>query len=221
VIIGIGVVFVSSEREAKSKKSQDALFIANRSLDKAIDELNKKNTPAVKADPKKPAPPSPENTISKVDVNEAFKTQIDSYKGLIEKFPGTRAAFEANLAVGDLFLNRDVKGEGSIAWYEAALKIANSTLEKGFATYSLAYSFEKLGKYKEALEQFEKAQSLKIGDIAFKADLYMGIARVSELSGNSEKAKSTYDQLIKEMPNSEYAPMAEILKSKIDIVTLG
>jgi TolA-binding protein len=47
-----------------------------------------------------------------------------------------------------------------------------------------------------------------------KADVLLAIARNQELLGDKAKARETYDQVIKQFPNTDQAHTAETLKAE-------
>ena len=60
---------------------------------------------------------------------------------------------------------------------------------------------------------FQKA--LELGEGSLKGDLLMAIARCQETLHDSSKARSIYDRILSELPNTEYAKAADINKAQL------
>ena len=101
----------------------------------------------------------------------------------------------------------------ALPWYEKASDSAPDSFEKALAFSSLGYVHESLGKPTEALQSFQKA--LNLGEGSLKGDLLMGVARSYEAVHDSANARSTYDKILTELPNTEYAKSAELFKDQL------
>jgi len=59
------------------------------------------------------------------------------------------------------------------------------------------------------------AKALELGEGSLKGDLLMAIARCQETLHDSSKARSIYDRILSELPNTEYAKAADINKAQL------
>lgn len=186
-LLGVGGAFYAQHREARNEAARNALYLAEKSLEK---------------DAKATAGP----------VETQYADSIQKLKGVESGFGSGRAVFEARLKLGDLYLNHGDPNQAS-TWYIKAVDVAPGRLEKGLALSALAYAQENLEKPNEALQSFQKA--LNLGEASLKGDLLLGIARCYSAMQDSAKARSTYDQILTDLPNTEYSRTAEILKNRL------
>lgn len=184
VIIGL-TSFLLNQKESRQGAAQTALYLAMKSV---AQETKATTTGAVAV---------------------RFKTSIDQLSKVSHDFSGARAAYEAELKLGDLYFDNG-EAASSIKWYESATRSAPRGFERMLAFYALAYAYEATQKYPEALKSLEKAQNQGEG---LKAEILLSMARVHGLMKDNGKAISTYDQVIAQFPNSEYARDAETQKS--------
>jgi tetratricopeptide (TPR) repeat protein len=233
VILAAGVAgsLYMSQREAKAERARDALFKARHSLevaltamaeaekpaaDKATDKKpDKKDTKA--KDAKAPAKPAPADgslvAHKKLDVDSKLAETVANYKDVITEYGDTRAGFEARLGLGDLYFDHG-QPEKAVPWYQGAVDKAPAKLERAFAVSALGYAYENSGKYTEAVKTYQ--QGLALGELSVKGDLLLAIARSFEAMKDSNQARGTYDQILSQLPNTEYAKSAEILKSQLE-----
>jgi tetratricopeptide (TPR) repeat protein len=148
----------------------------------------------------------------KFDVDTTLAEPVKQLQLIVTDFSNTRAAFEARLTLGDLYYNHG-QAEKSVKWYQEAADSAPGTFEKALAFYALGYSFENAAKPGEALKIYEKA--LNQGEVGLKGDLLLATARCYESMHDIAKARSTYDRIIAELPNTDYATSAQVFKAQI------
>ncbi|OFY99362.1 MAG: hypothetical protein A2070_03255 [Bdellovibrionales bacterium GWC1_52_8] len=228
VILGsaVAMLFIS-RKQADGQKAHDELFLANDAVDKRLEALSKAATDAAAdsstTQTKKPGakkvPPKPEKSIDseqfafkKLNVDQEFADAVQKYKAVIEKFGSTRAAFEARTALGALYLHHG-EPEKAVPWLKAAAESAPGPAAKAYAWSSLGYALEDSAKTAEALQAFEKAMNL--GESNLKGDLLLAIARCQEVLNDKAKARATYDQIISQLPNTEFAKNARFFKNRI------
>lgn len=215
--IGIAAALISNQKAAKAEQGRNALYSANRAYEKQLETL-KPATPVAPAptgkDKKAESDPfnSPDAPrFEKLDVDAKLGDTVAKFKSVAKDFDGTRPAFEARLALGDLYMNHGEAAK-SVSWYEEAAKAAPGGFEKMLSYYSLGQASESSGKSKEALEAYDKALNMGEG---FKGDILLGMARAHEALNDSAKAKSTYEQILSQLPNTEYARLAEFFIGKL------
>jgi tetratricopeptide (TPR) repeat protein len=225
-VIVIAAVFVGirSQKQSKAQAANNAIFHAQKSYETEMKALAtsvaatqaaaapEKAKDKSKKEAATPPAPSPESVMfTKTDVDAKFPETLKNYRTVVEQFPGTRAAFEALLAMGSLYSNHG-QHDKAVSWLEKAGQMAPTASDRGEAYYSLGYALEGSGKYAEAVQAYEKA--LKSGEPMSKADVLLAIARNQELLGDKAKARETYDQVIKQFPNTDQAHTAETLKAE-------
>jgi tetratricopeptide (TPR) repeat protein len=126
----------------------------------------------------------------KVDVAAKFPEAVKAFQAVIDKYPGTRAAFEARLAMGSLYFDHGDAVQAQNLFQLAADNAPKAT-DKAAALQSVGYALENQGKLTDALEAYKKA--LSQNDAELKGDLDAAIARCSgnptaASAGSSEKS---------------------------------
>lgn len=232
VIAGILVLLAaawaaySSVRAGKEDEARSALFKARQTLEKELLVIAEKEPKAAvdaKADKKaadqksKDAPAAKATAedvaYKKLDVDQALPEGKKALLAVAEKHSGTRSAFEARLALGDLYYDH---GQSALAipHYEAASQAAPRGFEKAMAFYSLGYANENAGKFGDAAMAFDRALSL--GEASLRAELLLALGRVHGLNKNAAEAKKALDKVTSEFPTSDQAKVAELLKSRVE-----
>jgi tetratricopeptide (TPR) repeat protein len=217
-VIAAASYFMSS-KDSKSEAARSALFIAQKSVETETKAL----TPAPAApakvdakaakDAKTPAVPVEDVSFKRLDVDAKYPESIKKLNGVITDFSGTRAAFDARMQLGELYFNH---GEATKALpvFQAAVDSAPNSLEKALALSATAAAQENQSMFKEARETYEKA--INLGEASVKGDLLLGSARTSLALKDTAKAKQTYEQILNQLPNTEYSRYAEALKAQLD-----
>ena len=217
---GVGIGYYLNEREQRSDEANAAFYLARQAVEKeltaiAATEAPKPVAPPVKKGEKAPPPPAPtadQITFKKLDVETRLAAGVKKLEGVSKDFPGTRAAFEARLALGDLFYNHGTPAK-AVGWYKQAFDGAPGAFERSLALYSLGFAQENSGQAADAGTTYEKA--IALGESALKGDLLLALARTHEARKDMLKAKSTYDQILSQLPNTEYARSAETFKAQL------
>lgn len=216
---GTGAWF--SRQDSREAAARDALYGAQKTLDEELKLVAKDLAPTpptpklAKGQKAPPAPPAPgpEAIVFKAfDVNARLPKGLAAMKEVAEKHKGTRGGFEAAMGVGDLYLNHGPRAEAE-AWFKRGADMAGSRLEKSFAWYSLGASYEATGKPNEAVDAYQRAVSA--GEPSTEGEVLSALARAQELAGKTNEAKGTYDRIIKDLANSDYARAAESAKAAL------
>ena len=221
-LIGAGLALFLNKKESQSEEARNALFIAEQSIDaqlKTIGEKEQLSTAVKDVNAEKAgskvAPPKNIDyealTYKKMDVDTEFKDAVGKLQAVADKYNGTMPAFEARLFLGNLYYNHG-ESEKSLPWYLKASESASGSMEKAFAYSALGYAQENAGKNQDALDSFDKA--LNQGEGMIKGDVLLAIARNQTKLGKTDQVKATYDRIIKELANTEYAKTAENLKAQ-------
>ncbi|MCM2322485.1 MAG: tetratricopeptide repeat protein [Oligoflexia bacterium] len=216
-ISGLGV-FATTWREAQSKEGNNAFFVAQKALDEALGAYAAKTKPVeVKTDAKAPEtklPVSAETVrFQKFDVDATLGSPITQLKAVADRYDGSRAGFEASLALGNLYYEHGESAK-AVVWLEKAAKEKLSPFDQATVLMALGHAYEDSGKAPEALKTYEKA--LATGDTVVKGQALLSIARSHELLKDVAKARSTYDQIISQLPSTEHAKTAEARKALLE-----
>ena len=147
-----------------------------------------------------------------MDVDTHYPEAVKKLKAVDQDFTKTRPAFEARLKLGNLYFNHG-NFEKALPWFQKAVDTAPAKLEKALALSAVGYTYENLGKGNTAIQSFQKA--IDLGESSVKGELLIAIARCYEEIHDTAKARSTYDQILSELPNTEYAKNAEVYKSQL------
>jgi TolA-binding protein len=214
----LATVLYLNKQDARNTASSSALFQAEKAQEeesKAIASAKKPAAPESAKNGKVAAPKADaEDAVEfeKVDVETKYAQSIQKLKAVVDQYPGTRAAFEARMSLGSLFYNHGEPAKAA-PWYEQAAQGAPKSYDRAISLSSYGYALENSGKYQDALTAYQKA--LGIGESSLKGDLLLSVARSYELLKDNAKAKSTYEQVISQLPNTEQAKTAELLKSQL------
>jgi predicted negative regulator of RcsB-dependent stress response len=136
----------------------------------------------------------------------AEKKQITEADQALQKVAaehhGTRAAFEASLQGGDLFMD-SAKYDEAAKRYETAAKDGKDSFSKILARYNLGIALESAGKFQEAVASYKDAIALKGSDF-LKPEILMAQARCFEALKEIPKAVEIYNQVQKDFASSSY-----------------
>jgi tetratricopeptide (TPR) repeat protein len=224
-MIASGVaIFVMSKKEEKVDQGRNALYLAEKNLDEQMKKMAQPVDPATKAadtskDPKvasaarmKEAAEADAASYQHFDVDAKLPETVKQLQAIGQDYPNTRPGYEAMMLLGKLYLDH---GQATKAqdWFMKSTESAPTKLDKALAWSSVGYANENDGKFKEAIEAFDKAVSQ--GEGVIKGDVMMGKARSYQALKDNAQAKATYDQIISQLPNTEYSKSAESLKARL------
>lgn len=220
--IGLGITFYFSHRQSNAESAKNALYLAEKALDSDLKKVSDRfrppaaaaaseKKPTAKTTPEEGADPAEAVLFKKIDVDTEFSESVPKLKALDQNFSGTHAAYEANLKLAHLYFDHG-DAEKALSWLEKAFRSAPGRLEKVLALTSLGKVRENLGKHSEALQDYEKA--LNMGEKSLKGDILLGMARCYEVTDGA-KARGTYEKILTDLPNTDYAKTAEVLKNRL------
>lgn len=138
-------------------------------------------------------------------------SQIQALEKVSLEHPGTAAAGEALILIGEAHSKKDPSGSASIPWFQKADLQARQNRDRLFARYALAFAQERGGKLAEAAATLESAQ--KLGEPLLKAELALAKARILQRSGKTAEANQAYDAIAREFSGSEASRTAEQWKA--------
>jgi len=134
--------------------------------------------------------------------------KIDRLKKLEHKFLAKN--IYSNLYIGH-FYYKNGKYEDAINEYKKVLESKGRPVMKQNAIIGVVYSYESLGKYKDAINILLK--SMKENELTSKEDMYISLARLYEESGDYKSAIEKYQFVIDKFP---YIPSINGIKEKVN-----
>jgi tetratricopeptide (TPR) repeat protein len=117
------------------------------------------------------------------EAEKALSTMIDANKG-------TRAAFEAQLQAGDMWMDAG-NFDKAVSFYNAAAADSSDTFSKLLSTYTVGIAKESAGKYDDAVKAYEEALGIQGSDF-LRPELLMAEARCYEALNQAKKAIDIY-----------------------------
>lgn len=155
------------------------------------------------------------DSINSKNIPEAEK----KFSQLFEKFGKSRAAFEASLLLGDLYMDVENYAEAQKR-YAAAEILAKDTFSKLLARYNLGIAKESAGDFTAALESYD--QALKLGASDFlRPEILMAKGRCLEALKKVAEAIQVYQEVQKNFAaRSFYSGAASALEKKLSSANL-
>lgn len=175
--LGVAVAIVLAIglwQDHKSKRSTEAFNALYEAQSKAKPAIAQKNAPEA------------EKIFSEVTSN----------------YSGTRAAFEAQLQVGDLYMDAGNFVEAAKG-YEKAVALATDTFSKILSLYNVGIANESAKKFQEAVISYEDALKTQGSDF-LKPELLMAQGRCYESLNQGDKAIAVYKTVEEKYPNRTY-----------------
>ena len=116
-----------------------------------------------------------------------------AYQNVLKEFPGSRAAFESELQIGDIWM--DAKDFAKAAsHYESAVRTASEAFGKVLAQYNLGIAKEAAGQFQEAVTSYGNALNTKGSDF-LKPEILMAQARCLESLNQKQQAIEIYKNI--------------------------
>lgn len=218
----------ANQRTSRQRAAYDALFKAKSLLADEMDALNKVLNPQPATDAKteakdakkgvkKAPPPAAQKNVEfeRFDVPSKLGAAVREFESVAMSFPGTKAAYDAQMTLGNLYYQHGGSADFPTAakWFAAAASGATKNEDSIAAYYSLGYAHEANGACEEAVKAYDRA--LNFGESPFGADVLKSQARCYEMLKNVDKAKGAYTQLTQKYPQSEAARFAEARLRKL------
>lgn len=225
LLVGGSYALWSGQRAERQSAAREALYSAEKIMEgewKALlPPAEKSSTPekgakkdAKTAAPVSPTTPTPEERLraSAFSVSEKMPQTVVALNKVANDYAGTVAGTDALLTLGDL-VARHESPEAAVSYYEKAASQAPDSMTKALARSAMGYAYERAGKWAEAQRAFE--QALQLGQAPLHADLLLATARVQVAQNLKDAAKATYDRIIKDLPATEAAQIAERQKAAL------
>ena len=226
IAVGAAGTWLSSRNDAKSEDAYNQLFLARKTVSEELKALAQAKTPEAKTDAKtrkdtskdvKTAAPATEESVryDRFDVDAKLPKSVKELQALASgPYSNTRAAYEAKLVLGNLYFDHGDSARAAQA-FAGAVASAPTAQEKAMAYSAQGRALENATKYAEALDAYGKAIAIVKDSQAIQGELMLAQARCHELLKDTVKARAVYDQILSQMPASEYAKTAESLKARL------
>jgi TolA-binding protein len=146
-------------------------------------------------------------------LKKKYGSSLEKIEKVSQNFAKTRAAYEAEIWLGDFYLNHN-QAPLAISHFEKAILNHTGAYEQALAAYSLGTAYENSGKWAEAQGAYEK--SILFSDIGLRGEILLALARMQEQLQQKDRAKATYDQIIQQLPNTDYSRTAQALKARLE-----
>jgi len=137
----------------------------------------------------------------KVAKAEKDAETLKDLEKVIQEYPGTRAAREAELFRANLLYRLKRYGEAATA-YQALL--GRDPALDPFIQESLSYCYEGLGEFRKAADVLKPLADKATGD--YRGELLMQRARLLERAGDRQEAGQIWRQLLEQPPNPALEP---------------
>ncbi len=131
-----------------------------------------------------------------------FAQAEQAFQPLLEKYPASRAAFEAHLQMGDMRTEAGNYAE-AITHYKKAAGIAKDAFAQLLVEYTLGVALESSGNWQEAAVRYEKALSVANTDF-LRPELLLAQARCYEALQQPGKAVQIYKQIQEKFATNAY-----------------
>ena len=216
VLVAVGIIFFINHLDQRNLDAREGLFSGQQLLQEELDVLKASETKETK-DNKKSENTAKDSTNwarKKLDVDQAFPKTVEKFTAVSNDFGGTRAGYDARMALGNLYVDH---GETlkSVEWFKKASESAPGTWEEAMATYGMGISQEDLKQHEEAIATFKRGIGMaeRMVNTDLKGLLLLATARNQRAAQLNNEARSTYDRVISEVPNSAHSKTAETLRA--------
>lgn len=125
-----------------------------------------------------------------------------AYDNLLNRFKGTRAAYEARLQLGDIWMDT-AQYDKAIGHYQAAVDASADPFSRLLALYTLGVARESAGKTQEAVGAYDEALKISGSDF-LRPEILMAQARCFEALKQPAKAIELYKQVQEKFASRSY-----------------
>jgi tetratricopeptide (TPR) repeat protein len=143
-----------------------------------------------------------QQSAKKAVTEKNYEQAEKAYTAMIDGHLGTRAAFEAELSAGDMWMDAG-NYDKATSFYDRAAKDASDPFSKLLATYTIGTAKESAGKNEEAVKAYEEALSFSGSDF-LRPELMMAQARCYEALNQPQKAIEIYKAIQEKYPTRSY-----------------
>ena len=124
------------------------------------------------------------------------------YEAMIEQHKGTRAAFEAELQLGDIWMDSG-NYDKAVTYYQKAVTETNDPFSRLLSTYTIGIARESGGKLEEAVKAYGEALSFPGSDF-LRPEILMAQARCYEALNQGQKAIEIYKTVEEKYASRSY-----------------
>lgn len=153
-------------------------------------------------------------TAEKLAMEKDYRGALEAYQSIVDAKPGTPEAVQAQLAIGELFVEHMNQPSEGIKAYEAVIAAAPESDEAAEAYYDLGMYYYREKDYNTAQTQFDAIVN-KFPNLELSHNAQLMLAKSFEDSKNFERAVEIYDNFANRNPRSERAAIAIARKGQI------
>ena len=153
-------------------------------------------------------------TAEKLAEQKDYPGAIDAYQSIIDTQPGTPEAFQAQLAIGKLSIDRMNQPAEGIKAYEAVIAGGPESDEAAEAHYELGMHYYRQKDFKAAQTRFDAVVN-KFPNLELSHNAQLMLAKSFEEAKDFEQAVEVFDNFANRNPRSERAALAIANKGRI------
>lgn len=143
-----------------------------------------------------------------------YQGAVDIYQAAIDAKPGTPQARRAQLAIGELYINRMNRPAVGVKIYQNLIAAAPDSEQTAEAYYHLGVYYFKTTEYESAQKSFDTVVN-RFPHLERSHNAQLMLAKSHENAGNFEKATEIYDNVANRHPDGKRAGQALINKARI------
>lgn len=143
-----------------------------------------------------------------------YRGAIEAYQGVVEAKPGTAKAREAQLAIGEIYLERMDQPAQGIMSYETIIADAPESDEAAEAHYRLGMHYYQQKEYDKAQTQFDTIVN-QYAHLEISHNAQLMLAKSYEEEQDFERAVEVFDNFANRNPQSTRAAQALANKARI------
>ena len=149
--------------------------------------------------------------LQDTDAETAYERVKADFNGIFEDYGSRNVVKVARIAYGDICYNAG-DADAAIAAYQQALEdFAQAPALKSIVVSGLGHAYMLKDELPEAIRYFEMLS--EDGEKTMKSGALFNLAWLYETTGEVEKSKARYEQLLAEFPNTMYV---DLVKEKIN-----
>ncbi len=154
------------------------------------------------------------DTAEKLVEMKDYRGAIEAYQGVVEAKPGTAKAREAQLAIGEIYLERMDQPAQGIMSYETIIADAPESDEAAEAHYRLGMHYYQQKEYDKAQTQFDTIVN-QYAHLEISHNAQLMLAKSYEEGQDFERAVEVFDNFANRNPQSTRATQALANKARI------
>ena len=159
-------------------------------------------------------PGSELSRAEKLVENKDYHGAIEAYQSVVDTQPGTPVAFQAQFAIGTLFIKQMNRPAEGIKAYEGVIAAAPKSSEAAEAHYELGMHYYREKDYKAAQTQFDAIVN-NFPQLELSHNAHLMLAKSYEDDQSFEQAAEVFDSFANRNPRSKRAALALENKARI------